>query len=77
MVRRPAGVIGLRASNSYPLQIKRLYEGINGTDWIVLVDLILQLLRKQHALRPVSPRDKSAHQRPHQCAMPYDYEGRG
>jgi hypothetical protein len=60
-ISRPARGCWLRPGKAQLGQIQLVNEGVDRTDWIVFRNPVLQLPRKQHALRPLFPLDESAH----------------
>jgi hypothetical protein len=77
VVCRPARGCRLRPRKAQFGQIKRVDEGVNCADWIVLRNPVLKLLRKQHALRPLFPLDESAHPQLRPSRPAHSDHGRG
>ena len=61
MIRRPARYLRSNPLEPQLTQIKFIDEGINNLNRVVLIDPVVEIVRKQRALRPVRTLNEALH----------------
>src|SRR6266567_3127494 len=66
MIRRPAGRFGSNPIKPQSGEVEFVDEGIDRPNWIVAIDPILQVFRKQRRLPAIDPLNEAPHPIPPQ-----------
>src|SRR5215472_5880532 len=75
MISRPPSLRRLDPVEPQSSKIERIDKRIDHSDWIVLVDPVVQAIGKQRALAAIRPLDKALHPIPRKPHRIISYEG--